>query len=241
MSDAFQAPGWQPNIFTLWPTILVRRTFSDCETQNPALISLVEDMEQQTDQLTASHWRDGTLFEVEHDAIQWLKAGIDETIRGYFDRVGMDYGIGWTIAAWPNINRRGDYHAPHNHAWSYLSGTYYVKVPEPAQGAGPAGRASSAGISFYDPRAVVNMLPAGGDDPEYRLRPDPGNRDRPHVPEAPLQYPRRLSAWRSAGRCIRGLFRYWGRRLFPEECSRSPDDSSHWRHTGPSGGCHRSG
>jgi uncharacterized protein (TIGR02466 family) len=177
MSDAFQAPGWQPNIFRLWPTILVKRTFSDCETHNPALISLVEDMEQQTDQLTASHWRDGKLFEVDHGAIQWLKAGIDETIRGYFDRVGMDYGIGWTIAAWPNINRLGDYHAPHNHAWSYLSGTYYVKVPEPAEGADPTGRASSAGISFYDPRTSVNMLAADGEAlgrSEFPVRPSAG-------------------------------------------------------------------
>lgn len=177
MSDAIQAPRWQPNIFTLWPTILIRRTFSDCNAHNRALVALVEDMERQTDQLTASHWHDGKLFDVDHDAIRWLKAGIDETIQAYFDRVGMNYGIGWNIAAWPNINRIGDYHAPHNHAWSYLSGTYYVKVPEPPGGAAAKGRASSAGISFYDPRTTVNMLAADGEAlgrSEFAVRPSAG-------------------------------------------------------------------
>lgn len=177
MSNAFPAPRWQPNIFTLWPTILLRRTLPDCETHNPELIALVENMERQTDQLTASHWRDGKLFEMDHDAIRWLNAGIDETIQAYFNRVGMDYRIGWTIAAWPNINRLGDYHAPHNHAWSYLSGTYYVKVPEPAGGVDVAGHASSAGISFYDPRTSVNMLAADGEAlgrSEFAVKPRPG-------------------------------------------------------------------
>jgi len=177
VSGDFQAPHWQPSTFSLWPTILVRRTFADCEEPNRALITLVEAMEQNSDQLTASRWHDGTLLEVENAAIRWLHAGIDETIRGYFDQVGMDYGIGWKIAAWPNINRLGDYHAPHNHAWSYLSGTYYVKVPEPSAAASPPGVASSAGISFYDPRNTVNLL-AQDDEAlghgEFAVRPSAG-------------------------------------------------------------------
>lgn len=177
MSQPIPTPRWQPKIFTLWPTILVKRIFPDCEANNRELIALVEDMERQTDQLTASHWHDGKLFEVDHDAIRWLESRIDETIQAYFDRVGMDYGIGWKIAAWPNINRLGDYHAPHNHAWSYLSGTYYVKVPELEAGAGAAELASPAGISFYDPRTAVSMLAADGEAlgrSEFAVRPSAG-------------------------------------------------------------------
>ena len=177
MSSPIPAPSWQPKIFTLWPTILVKRSLPECEARNPELIALIEDMERRTDQLTASHWHDGKLFEVDNDAVRWLKAGIDETIQAYFDRVGMDYGIGWTIAAWANINRLGDYHAPHNHAWSYLSGTYYVKVPESEGKATPAAPASSAGISFYDPRTAVNMLAADGETlgrSEFAVRPSAG-------------------------------------------------------------------
>ena len=139
MTDDFPAPRWQPNTYSLWPTILVRRTFAGCEEPNRALIALVEKMDREGDQLTATHWHDVELLEVDDDGIRWLRKGIDETIRAYFDRAGMNYGIGWKIAAWPNINRLGDYHAPHNHAWTYLSGTYYVKVPEPSGEAAPDG------------------------------------------------------------------------------------------------------
>jgi uncharacterized protein (TIGR02466 family) len=66
----------------------------------------------------------------------------------------------WTLFSWYNTNRYGDHHAPHTHPRSYLSGTYYVRVPS-----GPASvddpRARPACISFYDPRTGANMITAG--------------------------------------------------------------------------------
>ena len=177
MSDALPTPRWQPNLFSLWPTIVVRRTFNDCEAPNRALITLVEEMDRESDQLTATQWHGQELLSVDHDGIRWLSKGIDETIRAYFDQVGMDYGIGWKTAAWANINRLGDYHAPHNHAWSYLSGTYYVKVPEPPKDASPDALSRSGGISFYDPRTAVNMLARNGEalsHSEFVVRPSAG-------------------------------------------------------------------
>ena len=177
MSDDFQTPRWQPNTYSLWPTVLIRRTFSGCEEPNRALIALVEEADRENDQLTASHWQNAGLLNVDDDGIRWLRKGIDETIRAYLDEVGMNYGIGWKTNAWANINRLGDYHAPHNHAWSYLSGTYYVKVPESPEAAAPGGPASSAGISFYDPRAAVNMLARDGEAlsrREFAVRPSAG-------------------------------------------------------------------
>lgn len=177
MSDDFQAPCWQPNTYNLWPTILIRRMLTGCEEPNRALITLVEEMDRESDQLTAGNWQNVDLLDIDHDGIRWLRKGIDETIRAYLDQVGMNYGVGWKTTAWPNINRLGDYHAPHNHAWSYLSGTYYVKVPESPEEAAPGGPASSAGISFYDPRAAVNMLARDGEAlsrREFAVRPRAG-------------------------------------------------------------------
>lgn len=34
----------------------------------------------------------------------------------------------WRIAAWANINERGDYNTLHNHSGAFLSGVYYVSV-----------------------------------------------------------------------------------------------------------------
>ena len=84
----------------------------------------------------------------------------------------------WKTRGWANVNRRGDYHAPHNHGWSYLSGTYYVRVaPQPDRRARAAQREPAA-ISFYDPRGAVNMLACAGEtlsQREHRVAPTPGS------------------------------------------------------------------
>ncbi len=48
---------------------------------------------------------------------------------------------------WANINPRGSGHKAHTHPNNFLSGVYYLKVPE---GAGS--------ISFHDPRAQANAV-----------------------------------------------------------------------------------
>jgi uncharacterized protein (TIGR02466 family) len=123
-------------------------------------------MDRATEQLT-TRYQGMDFLGIDHAGARWLRAGIEETVDAYFSESGMDYPIRWSIQSWPNINRRGDYHPPHNHAWCYLSGTYYAKMPADGSGA----------ISFYDPRAAVNMrVPAGegADRSEYTLHPDPG-------------------------------------------------------------------
>ena len=104
MSDDFQAPCWQPNTYNLWPTILIRRMLTGCEEPNRALITLVEEMDGESDQLTAGNWQNVDLLNIDHDGIRWLRTGIDETIHAYLDQVGMNYGVGWKTTAWPNMS-----------------------------------------------------------------------------------------------------------------------------------------
>ena len=160
-----QAPDWQPKFLDLWPTLLIRRRLADHDGPNAQLMELVEEMDRASEQLT-TRYQGVDFLAVDNSAVAWLRAGIEETVAAYFSEMGMDYPIRWSLQSWPNINRRGDYHAPHNHAWCYLSGTYYVKM------AGDGGA-----ISFYDPRSTVNMLlPAGeaAGGPEYTVKPSPG-------------------------------------------------------------------
>jgi uncharacterized protein (TIGR02466 family) len=163
--EAGQAPDWQPKFLDLWPTLLIRRRLADHDGPNAQLIELVEEMDRASEQLT-TRYQGVDFLAVDNPAVAWLRAGIEETVTAYFDEMGMDYPIRWSLQSWPNINRRGDYHPPHNHAWCYLSGTYYVKM------------ASDGGaISFYDPRSTVNMLlPAGeaAGGHEYTVKPSPG-------------------------------------------------------------------
>lgn len=115
---------------------------------------------------------------INNPVIGWLKECINKSVIDYLQHIGMDYEVKWGLQAWPNINRRGDYHNLHNHPHSYLSGTYYVAVPG-TQSLDKANRSdlNPSAISFYDPRGQANMLAIKGDaqvDAEHRVMPSAG-------------------------------------------------------------------
>jgi len=51
----------------------------------------------------------------------------------------------WTLSAWVNVNRSGDFNKVHVHPGSTWSGTYYVDTGEPADGDG------GAPLHLFDP------------------------------------------------------------------------------------------
>ena len=170
------APNWTPRFVRLWPTLISRALLADHDRHDVGLIALAERLDAENDQIT-SRFQALDLLAMEHEDVRWLRAGIDQVIDRYLRGVGVDYGVRWDVRGWANINRRGDYHSPHNHGWSYLSGTYYVRVPQqpatPDQGAAR----EAAAISFYDPRGAVNMLACDGEflsQHEFRVRPTSG-------------------------------------------------------------------
>ena len=121
----------------------------------------------------------GNLLTVENPAIAWLRGCINRTIIDYLRQAGLDYPVNWTLQGWANVNRRGDYHDPHNHPHAYLSGTYYVAVPRVGQPL-PDNRpdARPGAISFYDPRGFANMTAIRGDrqiEAEFTHRPEAGD------------------------------------------------------------------
>ena len=60
--------------------------------------------------------------------------------------------MNWQIHAWTNINRKGDYKDAHNHPHSYLSGTFYLKVPSAQKNIDNRPDVIPNNIIFYDPR-----------------------------------------------------------------------------------------
>ena len=170
------APSWTPRFVRLWPTLLARAQLAQHERHDPALVALAERLDADTEQIT-SRYQALDLLAMDHDEVRWLRGGIDQVIERYLRGVGVDYGVRWDVRGWANINRRGDYHSPHNHGWSYLSGTYYVRVPEQPPAASADGAREAAAISFYDPRGAVNMLACDGEflsQHEFRVRPTAG-------------------------------------------------------------------
>jgi len=114
---------------------------------------------------------------MDHPAVNWLRESVNATVIEYLSHLGIDYPVNWTITGWPNVNRFGDYHDSHNHPWSYLSGTYYVKMPATQETLQSRSDVRPGCITLYDPRPGVNMLAIKNDpyvDPEHTVLPEAG-------------------------------------------------------------------
>jgi uncharacterized protein (TIGR02466 family) len=170
-------PDSDGNGFTeLWPTLILRRRLPGHEAANQALLAVIEDLEAGNRDLTTDY-RQTNLLGLEHPATGWLKDCVNKTAIDYLKRVGLAYPVDWRLQGWANVNRRGDYHDPHNHPHAYLSGTYYLRVPEQPAALETRRDLRPGAISFYDPRGAVNMS-AIKDDPqieaEYTVLPEAG-------------------------------------------------------------------
>jgi len=160
----------------LWPTLFLQRLIPSAEIANQALLQFLMKQDESRAQLTTDY-RQQNLFEQSHPALQWLHQCINKSISDYLSKSGVSVSIQWQLQGWANINRQGDYHALHNHPHSYLSGTYYVSMPDQPATAGQRDDLNPGDISFFDPRPQANMMAIAGDpqiDPEHRVTPAPG-------------------------------------------------------------------
>lgn len=161
----------------LWPTTVLRRRLPGHDVANRALLRLIEELEGGRHDFT-TNYRSGNLLTVENAAVAWLRDCINRTVTDYLKRAGLDYPVNWRLQGWANVNRRGDYHDPHNHPHAYLSGTYYVAVPEPAPAPDNRPDVRPGAITFYDPRSFANMTAIRGDrqiEAEFTHRPEAGD------------------------------------------------------------------
>ena len=176
-ADEKPAKRWSGEIQKVWPTGLIKRRLPDYERRNRELIAVIDELEQKNPNLTTD-FNSRPFGDHKSPALEWLMSNINRYLTEYFQKLGMNYPISWNIAAWSNINRFGDYHSPHNHPWCYLSGTYYVQVPEPDAVQDGNQAQQSACISFFDPRsesARLESLPPGSAAARvYTVRPIPG-------------------------------------------------------------------
>lgn len=162
----------------LWPTLMMQRVLPGHEAANAVLRPLILDLDAGRADLTTDYRADNFLAG-SHPAVAWLRECVNRSTRDYLARCGLGYPVDWTVQGWPNVNRLGDYHDPHNHPHAYLSGTYYVAVPT-ARETGEGGRADArpGRISFYDPRGAGANMTAIRDDPnieaEHTVTPVPG-------------------------------------------------------------------
>ena len=160
----------------LWPLLFLQRTLPGHERANLELERLILEREAANQNLTTDYLGQDLLAN-ENPATQWLRQCVHKSAIDYCHRAGMDYPIDWSLQAWANINRLGDYHDPHNHPHAYLSGTYYVRVPQSRALLQNRADVRPGCITFYDPRGAVNMNAIKDDpqiEPEFTVSPTPG-------------------------------------------------------------------
>jgi len=171
------SPAGTPSFKQLWPTQFMSLELPGHDAANPVLADLVLMANTERDDMTA-RYLDGNLFEWDHPAMQWLRQCCDRAIMDYAREQGIDYEMSWSVQAWPNVNMKGDYHNLHNHPHSWLSGTYYVSMPDQAAAETFRSDLNPGAISFYDPRPQANMNAIRNDgqvDPEHRVVPRAGD------------------------------------------------------------------
>jgi len=159
----------------LWPTMLVSRRLPGFEQPTEGLAAHIAEQEARETDYTA-RYQEQDFFASEHASVRWLKDQINQTATAFLRQFGIERAPSWTLFGWYSVNRYGDHHAPHTHPRSYLSGTYYVRVPPTPQSVDDP-RARPACISFYDPRTGANMITVGP-EPDARaahiVRPSAG-------------------------------------------------------------------
>lgn len=166
----------QDGFLDLWPTQLLRQRLPGADKANPILAQEIARLEAENASLTTDY-REQNFLAGENPAVGWLRDCVNRATVNYLRRQGIDYKLDWSLQAWPNVNRLGDYHDPHNHPHAYLSGTYYVAVPQSRAKLKTRSDVRPGCISFYDPRASANMTAIKGDgqiEAEYTVSPKPG-------------------------------------------------------------------
>lgn len=161
---------------TLWPTVVLKRMLPEAQSANKELARVIEDLDRRHRDLTTDY-RSDNLFTLENAAAVWLRECVNITVRDYFQHLGMNYDIHWSLQAWANVNRFGDYHDYHNHPHAYLSGTYYVRIPDEREKLDSRNDVRPGRLTLYDPRACANMTAIKGDpyiDPEFTVDPQAG-------------------------------------------------------------------
>ena len=159
----------------LWPTMLIKRQLPGYQAPTEDLTAHIYEQEAREADYTA-RFLDQDFFASTRPGVLWLQQHVEQTANAFLQYVGIKQFPAWKVFGWYNVNRYGDHHGPHTHPKSYLSGTYYVRVP-PAPPDLDDPRAQPASISFYDPRNGANMISVGTEPDAryaYTLRPTTG-------------------------------------------------------------------
>ena len=179
------------NIALAFPTLIGRFQVAEPAAINAGLLRLVlehEAAEPSRDYANVGGWHSAPdLLDWQGPEIvelrKWIVEALNRMVRatGQLPEVqGRPAPRGnFTISAWANISRRGNYHRMHNHPFSAWSGVYYVTAvdrPREARSDKPDPHVLAGVLELYDPRPFTEMVdvPSVPYGQRVNIRPEPG-------------------------------------------------------------------
>jgi len=100
---------------------------------------------------------DEPVFSIEDPSLEWLKAQIGHGVSACLDGAGFVLPVQWSASARFDVERLEDYECLRNHPGAYFTGIYVARVGTADDGIGMRDDRRPASITFYDPRAGINM------------------------------------------------------------------------------------
>jgi uncharacterized protein (TIGR02466 family) len=169
-------------VMQVFPTLFGKLHVRDAALWNERLKQRILERQATTpseDYANSGGWHSPSdLLDSPWEEMRWLRGAIAEGLNGMVkatmqlpevqSRQVTPSGA-FSVAAWANVSRRGDYHRMHNHPGSAWSGCYYVTgKPDPTSLAGT--------LELYDPRPFTEMTDVPGTPYGQRLviRPEAG-------------------------------------------------------------------
>jgi uncharacterized protein (TIGR02466 family) len=133
----------------LFPTCVWQHDLkpADYEPINQRILPTIRELIQRQDVSDQSFtWQ--THHDLHHlDEFEDLIAIARKAARGVLDHLQVDYTDFQTTGCWANVNPLQTRHSSHTHPNNYLSGVYYIAVPDEADG-----------LVFHDPRIQALVI-----------------------------------------------------------------------------------
>ena len=136
-------------VISMFPTLVWKTQFKTkfYETINKSIVKKLNEMTKSIPKLIPDEsWQsEQTLHTLEE--FQELFASVNSTASGVLEFLRIGYDAFEITSCWANINTQGTGHRIHSHPNNFLSGVYYVQIPEGANT-----------INFHDPRLQTGII-----------------------------------------------------------------------------------
>jgi len=132
-------------IIKLWSSVFLEIDLPGYESPTQRLVALAETRSE-----------DG-VFTIDDPGVQWLKDQIARAVGVYAQHTGCTQAPEWSARGQFAVQNFGDYRPLANQPGADLVGMYVLRWPSQGSVAGVRDDGLPGHVSFYDPRAGMNM------------------------------------------------------------------------------------